>query len=64
MTFLVRDLVEVVDETSRLYHRVGVVVDFTRAGRPVVQFRRRLRTWRRPWGSLQHVMNPDQVGLV
>jgi len=61
----VADLVEVLDETSPLYHRIGVVVAFTRAGRPVVEFRRKIRTWRHPLrGEYTRAMEADQIGPV
>lgn len=63
MPIVVRDLVEVIDESSPLYHRLGVVVGFTRSGRPIVELRRRRRTWRN-WRGFQHRFDPAQVGIV
>lgn len=66
MPIVVRDLVEVVDEASPLYHRLGVVVGHTRVGRPVVEFRRRRRTWRHPikGAIVPVVLDAAQLGTV
>jgi len=65
MPIVVSDVVEVIDEASPLYHRLGVVVGFTRAGRPIVNFRRRRRTWRHPIrGEYDLVMDPAQLGEI
>lgn len=71
MPIIVRDLVEVIDETSALYHQLGVVVGFTRSGRPIVEFRRRRRRFARfplrllpLWVASPVAMEADQVGAV
>jgi hypothetical protein len=65
MQIFVRDLVEVIDERSPLYHRVGAIIGFTRGGRPIVRFRRRIRTWRHPIrGSFEVVIDVEQLGTV
>lgn len=65
MPLVVTDVVEVIDETSPLYHRFGVVTGLTRAGRPIVEFRQRRRTWRHLMrGTYARAMRPEQVGVV